>query len=157
MHPLHLLVPVSLTKDPQPRFAILPGHEHKAFIPYSGVFAASPNKDRHAVIQAKVVSLTPREAILDREWQGSTRVPFDYFVAATGTRLAAPGTMPYDDKAASVEYLKTYNQAIKQSKSVILIGGGAVGKSLLVEHTLQTTSGCRIESHDSGHGQLCVS
>lgn len=92
------------------------------------MFATSPNKDNHAIIQAKVVSLTPKEAILDREWQGSKRIPFDYFVAASGTRLAAPGTMPSDEKGDSADYLKRYNQAIKDSKSVILIGGGAVGK-----------------------------
>ncbi|KAL1864578.1 hypothetical protein Daus18300_007594 [Diaporthe australafricana] len=110
-----------------PRFAILPDYEHKAFIPYSGLFSASPNKDLHAIVQAKVVSLKSKELTLDREWQGSKQLPFEYLVAATGTRLASPGSMPSDDKAPAVEYLKKYNQGIKNSKSVILIGGGAVG------------------------------
>lgn len=35
--------------------------------------------------------------------------------------------MPSDDKPHAVEYLKNYNQGIKNSKSIILIGGGAVG------------------------------
>lgn len=111
-----------------PRFACLPDLEHKAFIPYSGVFATSPNNDQHAVIQAKVLSVKPKEVTIDREWQGSKRIPFDYLVAATGTRLAAPGTMPFDDKAQSVVYLKKYNQAIERAKRVVIIGGGAVGK-----------------------------
>lgn len=111
-----------------PRFAILPELEHKAFIPYTGVFAASPNKDKHAIIQAKVLSLKPKEVTLDREWQGSKQVPFDYLVAATGTRLAAPGTMPSDEKAHSVDYLKKYNQAIKRANRIVIIGGGAVGE-----------------------------
>ncbi|KAF3764201.1 hypothetical protein M406DRAFT_98575 [Cryphonectria parasitica EP155] len=110
-----------------PRFAILPGHEHKAFIPYSGAFAEVPNKEQHARIQAKVVSLKPKELTLDREWQGSKQLPFDYLVAATGTRLVSPSNMPSDEKNPSVEYLKQFNQSIKKSKSVILIGGGAVG------------------------------
>ncbi|POS81009.1 oxidoreductase [Diaporthe helianthi] len=110
-----------------PRFAILPDYEHKAFIPYSGLFTASPNKDLHAFVQAKVISLKSKELTLDREWQGSRQLSFDYLVAATGTRLASPGSMPSDDKASAVEYLKRYNQGIKNSKSVILIGGGAVG------------------------------
>lgn len=74
-----------------------------------------------------MVSLKPKEVILDREWQGSKQLPFDYLVAATGTRLAAPGSMPSDEKLHAVEYLKQYNQGIKKAKSVILIGGGAVG------------------------------
>lgn len=110
-----------------PRFAILPDYEHKAFIPYTGVFAESPNKTQHSFIQAKVSSLKPHEVVLDREWKGSKQIPFDYLVAATGTRLAAPGTMPSDEKPNAVDYLKQYNQGIKKSKSVILIGGGAVG------------------------------
>lgn len=35
--------------------------------------------------------------------------------------------MPSDEKFDAVEYLKKYNQGIKNSKSIILIGGGAVG------------------------------
>lgn len=111
----------------QPRFAILPDYEHKAFIPYSGVFAGSPNRASHAVVQAKVVSLQPKTLELDREWQGSRQLGFDYLVAATGTRLASPGTMPSDEKTDAVGYLKRYNQGIKNAKSVIIIGGGAVG------------------------------
>lgn len=111
-----------------PRFAVLPGHEHKAFIPYSGAFAEVPNKDQHARVQARAVSLKPHELTLDREWQGSRQLTFDYLVAATGTRLVSPSNMPSDEKAPSVEYLRQYNQAIEKSKSVILIGGGAVGK-----------------------------
>lgn len=110
-----------------PRFAVLPGYEHMAFIPYSGVYARSPTKDLHAIVQAKVVSLKSRELTLDREWQGSKQLTFDYLVAATGTRLASPGSMPTYEKATSVDYLRKHNQGIKQSKSVILIGGGAVG------------------------------
>ncbi|CAN8101561.1 unnamed protein product [Discula destructiva] len=110
-----------------PRFAVLPDYEHKAFIPYTGVFAECPNKDHHNVVHAKVSSLKAKEVILDREWQGSKQIPFEYLVAATGTRLAAPGTMPSDEKPNAVEYLRKHNQGIKNSQSVILIGGGAVG------------------------------
>lgn len=78
-------------------------------------------------MQAKVVSLKAKEITLDREWQGSRQLSFEYLVAATGTRLASPGSMPSDEKGPAVEYLKKYNQGIKNSKSVILIGGGAVG------------------------------
>lgn len=77
------------------------------------------------------MSLKPTEVTLDREWHGSKQLAFDYLVAATGTRLAAPGTMPSDEKVHSVDYLKKYNQAIKRSNSVILIGGGAVGTNYI--------------------------
>jgi pyruvate/2-oxoglutarate dehydrogenase complex dihydrolipoamide dehydrogenase (E3) component len=105
----------------------VPSYEHKAFIPYTGVFTASPDASRHAVIQAKAVSLQPKQIILDREWQGSKELAFDYVVIATGTRLAAPGSMPQDDKASSVNYLQDYQQSIKKAKSILVVGGGAVG------------------------------
>lgn len=98
-----------------------------AFIPYSGVYARSPTKDLHRIVQAKVVSLRARELTLDREWQGSRQLSFDYLVAATGTRLASPGSMPADDKAPAADYLRAYNQGVRQARSVILVGGGAVG------------------------------
>lgn len=98
-----------------------------AFIPYSGIYARSPTKDLHGTVQAKVISLKSKQLTLDREWQGSKQLSFDYLVAATGTRLASPGSMPSDEKATSVDYLKGYNQRIQQSRSVILVGGGAVG------------------------------
>lgn len=69
--------------------------QHKAFIPYTGVFAESPNREQHAIIQAKVSSMKEKEITLDREWQGSKQIPFDYLVAATGTRLAARKLFSY--------------------------------------------------------------
>ncbi|KAK3320153.1 hypothetical protein B0T19DRAFT_362512 [Cercophora scortea] len=109
-----------------PRFAIVPGFEHKAFIPYTSLFAAYPNA-QHEVVRARAVSLQPQQLTLDREWHGSKQLSFDYLVAATGSRLSPPGAMEDDDKAPSVAYLQAYQQGIKRSNSVTVIGGGAVG------------------------------
>ncbi|KAK0725079.1 hypothetical protein B0H67DRAFT_569526 [Lasiosphaeris hirsuta] len=106
-----------------PRFAILPSHEHKAFIPYTHLFTDA----RHQVIRAKVLSLTTTDVTLDRAWDRSTVVPFDYLVAATGTRLTPPGTMPSDDKPGAVRYLQTYQAGLARAESIVVIGGGAVG------------------------------
>ncbi|KXX79699.1 Apoptosis-inducing factor A [Madurella mycetomatis] len=111
-----------------PRFAITPNHEHKAFIPFSSVFNNPAEKTpRHQVARARAISLQPNSVTLDREWQGSRTIPFDFLVVATGTRLAAPGTMPNDDKVPSVRYLQAYQQGIKKARSIVIIGGGAVG------------------------------
>ncbi|KAK0625526.1 hypothetical protein B0T17DRAFT_533012 [Bombardia bombarda] len=118
-----------------PRFAVLPGHEHKAFIPYSSVFSSAPGPDasRHQVIKARAVSLQPKQLTLDREWQGSRDLAFDYLVAATGTRLAPPGSMEQDDKATSVAYLKNHQRDVQKAKSIVVIGGGAVGCQLVTD------------------------
>lgn len=116
-----------MTDHPKPRFAISSGHEHKAFIPLSSVFAGTPEPARHQVARARAVALQPHSLTLDREWQGSKTIPFDYLVVATGTRLAAPGTMPDDDKPPSVRYLQAYQTGIRNAQSILVIGGGAVG------------------------------
>ncbi|KAK3904708.1 apoptosis-inducing factor A [Staphylotrichum tortipilum] len=110
-----------------PRFAISPGHEHKAFIPFTSVFSGAPSPSRHLVARARAVALHPHSLTLDREWQGSRTLPFDFLVVATGTRLSAPGTMPADDKAPSVHYLQAYQAGIRAAREVLVIGGGAVG------------------------------
>ncbi|KAJ3540479.1 hypothetical protein NM208_g5045 [Fusarium decemcellulare] len=116
-----------------PRFAIVPNHEHKAFIPYTGAFSALPNASQHSIIKAKVLSLYKDHLILDRPWQGSTEVPFDYAVVATGTRLPAPGTMQDDEKPLSVDYFRSYQQRVKNADSIVLVGGGAVGVQMAAD------------------------
>ncbi|KAI1085545.1 FAD/NAD(P)-binding domain-containing protein [Whalleya microplaca] len=116
-----------------PRFAILPKHEHKAFIPYTTTFASAPNPSAHAVVTARVSSLLPDRVVLDREWQSVREIPFDHLVVATGTRLQAPGTMEFDDKPSSVKYLQDYQERIKQAKSVLIVGGGAVGVQMATD------------------------
>ncbi|KAG8671962.1 hypothetical protein FPOAC1_005221 [Fusarium poae] len=116
-----------------PRFAIVPDYEHKAFIPYTGFFSSLPNSANHAIVNARVVSLQKNQITLDRPWQGSTEIPFDYAVIATGTRLQAPSNMQHDDKKTSVDYFKTYQQGIKNAKSIVIVGGGAVGVQMATD------------------------
>lgn len=116
-----------------PRFAIVPGQEHKAFIPYSNIFSSVPNSASHAVAQARVLSIQPSYVKLDREWQGSTRIPFEYLAVATGTRLAEPAGMRDDDKVSSVAYLRKHQADVKRSQSILIVGGGAVGVQMATD------------------------
>nr|ADO29929.1 hypothetical protein PP107 [Penicillium paxilli] len=116
-----------------PRFAIVPGQEHKAFIPYSGIFAGATNPTAHGVVQARVTSVKSQHIELDREWQGSKQIPFDYIVLATGTRLSKPAAMDSDEKLPSVEYLQKHQADVKRSKSILIVGGGAVGVQMATD------------------------
>ncbi|WZH48592.1 Oxidoreductase [Fusarium acuminatum] len=116
-----------------PRFAIVPDHEHKAFIPYTGFLSSLPNATNHSIVQARVLSLQKNNLTLDRSWQGSTEIPFEYAVVATGTRLQAPSNMQYDDKKTSVDYFRTYQQGIKNANSIVIVGGGAVGVQMATD------------------------
>ncbi|KAJ5131619.1 hypothetical protein N7448_005777 [Penicillium atrosanguineum] len=116
-----------------PRFAIVPGQEHKAFVPYSGIFSSLPNSASHGVIQARVLSVQSQYVELDREWQGSRQIPFDFAVIATGTRLSKPAAMEYDDKPSSIDYLQKHQADIKRFQSILIVGGGAVGVQMATD------------------------
>ncbi|KAL3457988.1 hypothetical protein BJX64DRAFT_237690 [Aspergillus heterothallicus] len=129
-----------------PRFAILPGNEHKAFIPYTNLFSSlSPSPTtptRHSVIPARVLAVHPHHVLLDREWPsadagvgtgGTNELPFDYLVVATGTKLSEPAGMKDNEKAASVTYLQKHQSDIKKAKSILIAGGGAVGVQMATD------------------------
>ncbi|KAL4959053.1 NAD(P)/FAD-dependent oxidoreductase [Aspergillus stella-maris] len=125
-----------------PRFAVLPGHEEKAFIPYTGLFSSiagsvsgSGSGSRHSVIQARVLSIAPNYVNLDKAWSesNSQQIPFEYLVLATGTRLSEPAGMKDDDKVSSVKYLRGHQEQIKRAGSILIAGGGAVGVQMATD------------------------
>ncbi|KAI9060789.1 iron uptake cluster protein [Trametes sanguinea] len=91
-----------------PRYAVLPGHEHKAFIPYDNVFlppavpaasssdAPEPPKDlsRHIRLHASVLSLREHELTLDKSFPEhgipDQTLRFEYLVYALGSHLPSP-------------------------------------------------------------------
>ncbi|KAI0773064.1 hypothetical protein BD413DRAFT_538824 [Trametes elegans] len=89
-----------------PRYAVLPGHEHKAFIPYDNVFLppalpGTPSKpavqypqERALLLHASVVSLREHELTLDKSFPehgiSDRTLHFDYLVYALGSHLPAP-------------------------------------------------------------------
>ncbi|KAI5455992.1 hypothetical protein BGZ63DRAFT_475842 [Mariannaea sp. PMI_226] len=116
-----------------PRFAILSGHEHKAFIPYSGAFSSASNPSQHAIIRGRAISLTKDHVILDRDWQGSNKVPFEYVIVTTGTSLTPPGSMETDEKHLGISYFKAYQDKVKGAQNIVIVGGGAVGVQMATD------------------------
>lgn len=75
----------------------------------------------------------PGHVVLDREWEGSRQLPFDYVVVATGTKLQAPGSMQDNEKALSIKYFQDYQKRVQDAKSVLIVGGGAVGVQMATD------------------------
>ncbi|KAI0704668.1 iron uptake cluster protein [Earliella scabrosa] len=98
-----------------PRYAVLPGHEHKAFIPYSNVFQppppppgselpspdpastfAAPEGPEKVFLHATVTSLAPHSLTLDKAFpehgvsEADRTLHFDFLVYALGSHLPAP-------------------------------------------------------------------
>lgn len=85
------------------------------------------------MVQARVLSVKQTHIELDREWNGSKQIPFEYIVLATGTRLSKPAAMENDDKLSSVEYLQKHQAGVKRSQSILIVGGGAVGVQMAAD------------------------
>ena len=84
-----------------PRFAVLPVHAHKAFVPYTNLFheASTPDKDysRHLILTAQVTSLKEHSLTLDRSFPDygivDGKLDFDFAVYALGSHLPAPNNL----------------------------------------------------------------
>ncbi|EJC99420.1 FAD/NAD-binding domain-containing protein [Fomitiporia mediterranea MF3/22] len=99
-----------------PRLAVLPGHEHKAFIPYKGIYhpvtAANPvpPPTHHLILQARIIGFTQHDVTIDRMFPNlgihSPVIPYKYAVYALGNRLPAPIDLWFEDEDAVGAQLK---------------------------------------------------
>ncbi|KIP04635.1 hypothetical protein PHLGIDRAFT_25487 [Phlebiopsis gigantea 11061_1 CR5-6] len=130
-----------------PRFAVLPEHAHKAFIPYTRVLGAPQTTRRHLRLHAQVTALSTHSATLSRAFPehglGET-LRFDYLVYALGSHLPAPIDLwgPVDaaeeeykertpahngSKASGIAWLERFRAVVERTPSVLVVGGGALG------------------------------
>ncbi|KAH9927882.1 iron uptake cluster protein [Amylocystis lapponica] len=129
-----------------PRYAVLPGHEHKAFIPYTTMFRGSDMSATSVVLHAQVTSLSPHSVTLSRAFpehgvdSATRRLPFDYLIYALGSHMPAPVDLwgPVADesvvippsqgtKAEGMQWLKRFQKRVERSPSVLVVGSGALG------------------------------
>ncbi|KAJ3196755.1 Apoptosis-inducing factor 2 [Irineochytrium annulatum] len=95
------------------------GQSHKVWIPYTNLLSGRAN--------SRVVHASVREVMRDRVvLVDGKEVAFDYAVVATGSRIAVPGG-EFEDRDQGVESINAVADAVKAAKSVVIVGGGAVG------------------------------
>lgn len=106
-----------------PRFCVVEGHEHKAFIPYDG--SMSKLKDSVTLVQDRVVTTTPTHVIL----QNGEEIPYEYLIVATGAEVkeGLPSRVNHTEKAEGILRLQEIQAGIKAAKSIVVVGGGAAG------------------------------
>ncbi|KII84921.1 hypothetical protein PLICRDRAFT_117059 [Plicaturopsis crispa FD-325 SS-3] len=143
-----------------PRLGVLPGHEYKAFIPYTNIFSPSSTSNSalndptrpHLKLHATITSLTPHTVTLSRAFPEhgipEREVRFEYAVYALGARLPAPIDLwgappacegfkealtghakhPYGGtKPEGIAWLQKHQAAVQAARSVLVVGGGALG------------------------------
>ncbi|KAL2210974.1 FAD/NAD(P)-binding domain-containing protein [Sarocladium strictum] len=106
-----------------PRFCVVEGHEHKAFIPYDGFM--SKIKDSVTLLQDRVVTTTPTHVVL----QNGEKIPYEYLIVATGAEVkeGLPSRVNHAEKAEGILRLQEIQAGIKAAKSIVVVGGGAAG------------------------------
>ncbi|KZT30134.1 FAD/NAD(P)-binding domain-containing protein [Neolentinus lepideus HHB14362 ss-1] len=107
-----------------PRFAVLPGYEHLAFIPYSNAFHACP-PGSSSLIRGLVSVVSPGKVEYTEVLSSSQEkksLDYDYLVVATGTYMP-----PIAGKKEGIEGMKVRQEAVRKAQRVVVVGGGAVG------------------------------
>lgn len=110
-----------------PRFCVISGHEHKAFIPYGPYLDGSPVqwiRDRVQSIENKCILL-----------QSGEKVPYEFLVVATGSAQGGqlPSRVGTPGKPEGIKLLQEIQQRIKQASSIVVVGGGAAGVELAAD------------------------
>ncbi|KAI2606322.1 FAD/NAD(P)-binding domain-containing protein [Hypoxylon fragiforme] len=118
-----------------PRFCVVGGHEHKAFIPYGGHLPAGAFE----ADGGKVAWIKDRVAAISRDSvrvEGTDEeIPYAFLVVATGSGAtdSLPSRVPADDMEQGVELLRAMQTRIRDANDLVVVGGGAAGVELATD------------------------
>ncbi|KAJ6532091.1 hypothetical protein B0H19DRAFT_1189951 [Mycena capillaripes] len=105
-----------------PRISVVPGFEHKAFIPYTNAFHAAPPYCT-STVQGVASSVLPDRVVLE----SGESIPYEYLIMATGT-----GKLPLEPttKAEGVYEKRALQDRMREARDIVVVGGGAFGIQL---------------------------
>lgn len=115
-----------------PRFSVVKGYEHLAFIPYGPIFTKFVNQSackQFKHIKGNVQSFTDKSVVMD----DNTTLPYDYLVIASGAKQPAPAHLIATEKEDAISELKQLQDKIRDASKIAIIGGGAVGVELATD------------------------
>lgn len=114
-----------------PRFCVIEGHEAKTFIPY-GPYLPPAAKEFVRWVHRRVESITEKRVRIEGTQE---EIAYDYLVIATGAGvgLKLPSRVGSTDKQEGIKLLQQIQGRIKESKKVVVIGGGAAGVELATD------------------------
>jgi apoptosis-inducing factor 2 len=114
-----------------PRFCVVEGHEHKAFIPYTPGFFSQGPKDMVHWVRDRATSVQKGNVML----RSGQAIPYEYLIIATGSTVAngLPSRPGVESKTEGMELLKAMQARIKAAARIVVAGGGAVGVELATD------------------------
>ena len=108
-----------------PRYSVLTGHEHTAFIPYDGVAKGAP-AGIFTRIQDRAVTIMENQVLL----ASGDRIDYAYLAIATGSSQPLPVQVASTERDEACRELQGIQQTIKAGQKIAIVGGGAVGVEL---------------------------
>lgn len=108
-----------------PRFCVVKGHEHKAFVPYGGNLAAAP-EGAVRWVRDRVADVSKTEVTLQNSGE---QIPYDFLVIATGSGVkeGLPSRVHSTEKSEGIKELQAMQQRIEAASNIVVVGGGAAG------------------------------
>ena len=111
-----------------PRYSVLQGSEHAAFIPYHGIASgAPPGIFEH--VHDRAIDITDTQVLL----ASGKPLDYKYLVIATGSSSPLPAKVEATDKDAACAELRSVQERIKDAQKIAVIGAGAVGVELATD------------------------
>ncbi|KAE8385094.1 hypothetical protein BDV23DRAFT_25484 [Aspergillus alliaceus] len=108
-----------------PRFSVMQGHEHMAFIPYDGIVRAAPDGILTRVHDT-AVEITENQVLLAL----GQKIDYAYLAIATGSSQPLPVNVAATEREDGCQELQGVQEVIKASEKIAVVGGGAVGVEL---------------------------
>lgn len=123
-----------------PRYSVVDGHTHKAFIPYTNVFGSPLIGNRHELIQGTLLNINPPSQEAKEGENGiatfvqnseERSIAFDHLIYALGSYR--PGSidlwksMYSGKKVDGIENVKEIQKSIEAAKKIVIVGSGPLG------------------------------
>ncbi|KAL1969615.1 hypothetical protein VTN77DRAFT_8168 [Rasamsonia byssochlamydoides] len=124
-----------------PRFSVVRGHEHKAFIPYGPFLAAAAPPGSYQWVRGRVERIEKAQegrrgfVLVHEEGNDERRIAYDYLVIATGSSTDAglPSRSGVDDKKDGICAFRNLQDRIENAANIVVIGGGPAGVELAAD------------------------
>lgn len=123
-----------------PRYSVVDGHTHKAFIPYTNVFGSPLEESRHELVQGTLLNINPPSQTSGQGESGvatfiqnneEKSLPFDYLVYALGSYR--PGSIDLwkskysGNKSDGIENVTEIRKSVGAAKNIVIVGSGPLG------------------------------
>lgn len=113
------------------RASVAPGQEDLVFADLKGTFAKD---SKHVVLSStEVTALHEKSVTINKDFEGSNEIPFEYAILATGATYAKPSRPAGSSKDEVRAGFKKQQEEVKKAQSILVVGGGPVGVEFVGE------------------------